>query len=298
MAETKNELALAVDNKFIDGLTKQLDLKAKAGFVFPPGYSVSKELTAAYLVLKEAKDRNQKPLLEVCTPASVASSLMDMATLGLSAQRKQGYFIAYGSKCIFQRSYFGNLALAHRCGMKEVHAEVIYKDDEFEYEIVDGIKKITKHKQNFLKLNPDDLIGAYAIVTLESGEKFTEIMNMEQIRKSWGQGATKGASPAHKNFPDQMAKKTVINRALKITVNSSPEGWLTETESYSNSDEVDESNIIEAEIEVEANKELLEMPIEEANVAELDEKEAKSNKSSKKDTKAENEQISLDDMGF
>ena len=51
-------------------------------------------------------------------------------------------------------------------------------------------------------------------------------MNMEQIRQAWKQGATKGESPAHKNFPDQMAIKTVIGRALKIKIGSSDDSEL------------------------------------------------------------------------
>ena len=49
---------------------------------------------------------------------------------------------------------------------------------------------------------------------------YTCIMTMEQIQKAWNQGATKGNSPAHKNFTDEMAKKSVINRCCKNFVNS------------------------------------------------------------------------------
>ena len=44
---------------------------------------------------------------------------------------------------------------------------------------------------------------------------------MEQIRNAWNMGAMKGGSPAHKNFPDQMAIKTVKSRAVKSFINSS-----------------------------------------------------------------------------
>jgi recombination protein RecT len=40
------------------------------------------------------------------------------------------------------------------------------------------------------------------------------------------QGATKGGSPAHKNFPDQMAIKTVISRACKTFISSSDDSAL------------------------------------------------------------------------
>jgi recombination protein RecT len=51
-------------------------------------------------------------------------------------------------------------------------------------------------------------------------------MTIQQIRQSWQQGATKGASPAHKNFPDEMSKKTVISRACKLFISSSDDSSL------------------------------------------------------------------------
>ena len=43
---------------------------------------------------------------------------------------------------------------------------------------------------------------------------------MEQIRAAWSMGAAKGNSPAHRNFPDQQAIKTVKSRAVKSFVNT------------------------------------------------------------------------------
>ena len=122
---------LVVNNSFINGLTHQLEEKCKYGMSFPADYNLANALTGAYLVLKETKDRNNKPILESCSQASIANSLMDMATLGLSVQKKQGYFIAYGGQCQFQRSYFGNITIARRYGLKEIRAEVIYEGEEF-----------------------------------------------------------------------------------------------------------------------------------------------------------------------
>jgi recombination protein RecT len=53
-------------------------------------------------------------------------------------------------------------------------------------------------------------------------------MTIDQIHKAWNQGATKGGSPAHRNFPAEMCKKTVIGRACKMIINSSDDAWLYE----------------------------------------------------------------------
>lgn len=113
----EQQAAVVINNQFIDGLTKQLEEKCKYGLSFPKDYNLSNALMGAYLVLKETKDRNNKPILESCSQISIANSLMNMATLGLSVQKKQGYFIAYSGQCQFQRSYFGNMTIARRYGI-------------------------------------------------------------------------------------------------------------------------------------------------------------------------------------
>lgn len=68
-AQTKEELVaqqvdFAINNSFIDGLSKQLDSKVQNGMVFPPDYNVSNALMGAYLTLKETTDKDGKPLLK------------------------------------------------------------------------------------------------------------------------------------------------------------------------------------------------------------------------------------------
>ena len=44
---------------------------------------------------------------------------------------------------------------------------------------------------------------------MEDGTKYSEVMTMEQVRDAWNQGATKGQSPAHKNFPAEKKKNGI-----------------------------------------------------------------------------------------
>ena len=62
--------------------------------------------------------------------------------------------------------------------------------------------------------------GAYAYVTNDKGETDVEIMTMAQIRKSWSESSSQ-QQLVHKEFPDQMARRTVIKRAAKMLINSS-----------------------------------------------------------------------------
>lgn len=252
------QVDFAINNSFIDGLSKQLDSKVKNGMTFPEDYNVSNALMGAYLTLKETVDKDGKPLLEACTQTSIANSLMDMATLGLSVQKKQGYFIAYKGQCQFQRSYFGNITIARRYGMKDVNAEIIYEGDEFTYSIEDGKKIFGGHKQDFMNIDTEKIKGTYAIVTMTDGTKYLEVMNINQIKQSWKQGyGFKETGGTHQKFADQMAKKTVINRAMKQIINTHGDAFVQEADEHT--EDIDKSNIVAEtvayEIETKANAE-------------------------------------------
>jgi len=206
--ETKDRVLVKIQEQIDNG-----DL------LIPDNFAWKNAVQSAWLHLLEVKDKNSKPALEVCTPSSVAIAFLDMIQQGLSVTKKQGYFVVYGNKLQFDPSYFGAITIAKRdANLKEPNAVAIYKKDVFEYEIdfTTGRKKITKHDQKLENINPNELVGAYAVLTFNDGTSNTEIMTMEQIRTSWGMGGSKGESPAHKKFPERMSGKTVINRALTI----------------------------------------------------------------------------------
>ena len=198
--------------------------------ILPKNYSVENHMKSAWLALQEVEDKEHHKALEICTKESIANSLLDMVLQGLSVSKKQGYFIVYGNKLIFQRSYFGTIALAKRAGgmVSEPVANVIYDGDDFLYEIDPKTAKvaIVKHSQKLENIDNSKIKGAYALVTLADGTTQVTIMSMQQIRAAWEQGTMKGNSPAHKNFAEEMAKKTVIGRACKAIINSSDDAWL------------------------------------------------------------------------
>lgn len=223
-------------------LEKVNKFTADGALILPRNYSVENNMKSAWLILQETLDRNNKPVLEVCTKASVANALFDMVLQGMSVSKNQGYFIAYGNKLEFQRSYFGTVALAKRVHggiVTEPVANVIYDGDEFIYTIdpSTGLVKIVKHDQKLENIDDSKIKAAYAIVTYADGKTQTTIMTIAQIKAAWNQGATKGQSPAHKNFPAEMCKKTVIGRACKLVINSSDDAWLYDGKS--DEDDVD-----------------------------------------------------------
>ena len=244
---TKNEVAeagkqnagLVVNNAFVDGLVVQLQEKEKYGLTFPKDYNYSNELMGAYLILKETTDANKKPVLESCSQVSIANTLMDMVTLGVSMQKKQCYPVAYGGKLQCQISVYGNTCIARRYGLKTIDAMCIYEGDTFTYHIENARIVIDEHKQDFLHINKDKIIGAYAIVTMDDGGQYVELMNMDMIKQAWKQGFgyKENGSGTHQKFTDQMAMKTVKNRALKYIIRTY--GTQAVSDAYDNFEETE-----------------------------------------------------------
>lgn len=224
----------------------------------PKDYSPENALKSAYIILSDPKNN----LLAKCTKESVATALLKMVTWGLSPLKSQCYFIPYGDKLECTPDYSGNIALAKRYGgLKTIKANAIFEGDEFEFEVgMDGRRRVTHHKQTLESID-SPVVGAYAVYELEDGTTDTEVMSIDMIRKAWGQGATKGNSPAHRNFADQMAQKTVINRACKLLIRSSSDAVLMGADSDT---ETEAPNRYTKEVEQEANQgDIIDIPTEE-----------------------------------
>ena len=129
----------------------------------------------------------------------------------------------------------GNIATAKRYNpdIIDIKARAITKGEEFEFEFQQETGKVVilKHKQTLESIGSKEILGAYSLIYYKDGSfEVGDIMNVEQIKQAWNQGAMKGGSPAHKNFPDEMSKRTVINRTCKRLINTSSDAILMEDE--------------------------------------------------------------------
>lgn len=164
----------------------------------------------------------QNPDLGNCTPGSFIGALLTAAQLGLEPNTPlgQAYLIPYyNSKnrtldCQFQLGYRGMIALAHRSGeLQNVEAHIVYENDEFEYEL--GLNPKLRHKPAMK--NRGEIAWVYAVYRLTSGGFGFEVMSVEDVNKhrdKFSKAAGKGFSPWATAW-DEMAKKTVIKKALK-----------------------------------------------------------------------------------
>ncbi|WP_404407677.1 recombinase RecT [Jeotgalibacillus malaysiensis] len=265
-----NELAMVKKDTVDVVALKVREFQEKGELNFPTGYSPENAMKSAWLMLQTIKDKTGKPALQGCSKDSIANSLLDMVVQGLNPSKKQGYFIVYGNQLTFQRSYFGTMAVTKRVtGAKSIDAAVIYEGDEVDYEMENSRIVNLKHKQKFGNINKDNVIGAYATITLPDGEVYNELMTIDELRKAWSKAQFWGKDQdiekkgsTHDEFKQEMAKKTVINRACKKFMNSSDDSSLL-IDHFNGSDERREEAELSEEINENANKETLDLEYEE-----------------------------------
>lgn len=194
--------------------------QAKGQITFPADYNVENAVKSAYLILLNTKDKNKQNALEVCEQRSIVTALTDMAIQGLSPAKKQCYFIARGKELTMMRSYFGSQAALRRLpGIKDVYANCIYKGDTIETGIEDGEEVLLKHETKF-ENRDNEIIGAYAVIEFDNGKKKYTFMTKKEIDACWNKSSST-SHDVHKSFPQEMSKRTVINRACKNYINSS-----------------------------------------------------------------------------
>ncbi|HFQ5616452.1 TPA: recombinase RecT [Streptococcus equi subsp. zooepidemicus] len=210
---------VTIQKDITDIVNSKISMLRNEGLVIAPNYAPANALKSAFFKILKTKDRNKRPALEACTKDSIANSLLEMVTQGLSPAKNQCYFIVYGNELQLQRSYFGTMAvLLQQKKIKSIKSEVIYEGDDFELEIVDGEKKFKKHDTHW-KNQDNPIEGAYCIIEDIDGNTKLTLMTKKEIDKAWSKTKTSGGT--QKEFPQEMAKKTVINRAAKFFINIS-----------------------------------------------------------------------------
>lgn len=226
----------------------------------PKNYNASNALNAAFLELQKVQDRNHRPALEVCTHDSIVKSLLDMTLQGLSPAKDQCYFIVYGNELQMQRSYFGTVAAVKRLdGVKKVRAEVVHEDDAFAIGANEDMELIVKQFIPKFENQDKPIIGAFAMIKTDEGTDFT-VMTKKEIDQSWAQTRQKN-NKVQQNFSQEMAKRTVLNRAAKMFINTSDDsdlltGAINDTASNEYDDE--RRDVTPVEDEKQSTDELLE----------------------------------------
>lgn len=200
----------------------RVDEMCKVGFTMPKDYNYVNAVKATMLKLQEVKDKNGKPALEVCTPASIQSALFSMVVKGLDVSKNQAYLVVYNDKLQLQESYFGKVLQVKRIFPDwEPRPNIVHADDTFKYTVnpETGRRELVEHTQSLENLDKP-IVGGYIYLPCADGGKDLYCMTYKQIVASWSKSRSGGATA--KQFPEKMAMKTLVNSGCNIIINSTP----------------------------------------------------------------------------
>lgn len=160
------------------------------------------------------------PKLAECSPQSFLAAMMTAAQLGVEPNTAlgQAYLLPYHNhgqmECQFQLGYKGLIDLAYRSGeVSVIQAHTVYENDVFEYEL--GMDPKLRHVP--AKADRGEAVAYYAMFKTKDGGYGFEVMSVDDVQRHaqrYSKSYGSGSSPWRSNF-DEMAKKTVLKRALK-----------------------------------------------------------------------------------
>ena len=205
-----------------DIVLSRVNEMSEAGFTLPADYNPTNAIKASMLVLQEIKDKNGKPALEVCTPASIQAALFKMLCYGENVANIQGYFVVYGNQLQYQESYFGKVLRVRRIFPEWTPVPMlIHEGDSFEYAIdpETGRKKVLKHEQKLENIDKP-IIGGYLYIPCADGGQDLYVMTAKEIATAHSKSRSGGA--VHKQFSTKMYSKTLVSSGCNYILNSTP----------------------------------------------------------------------------
>jgi recombination protein RecT len=206
------------------GLTKNLLERLQPSFaqVLPEHLTPERMVRLALLAMNR-----QTELLD-CTAESIAEAVMQISSWGLEIGRT-AHLIAFGNKATALADYKGKIELAIRSHtITSCRARVVYEHDEFQVEY--GLVERLIHRPAWRE-NRGKVIGVYAVVMLPNGEAKFELMSADDVEKIRQRSKSKDKGP-WKTDPEEMAKKTVVHRILKMIPQSPLLAATFEAEEY------------------------------------------------------------------
>ena len=215
-----NNQLVAMQKELTEKVGRRVAVMEQEGLALPKNYSWQNALKSAFFELDKVRG------IENCTQPSIANSLLNMITQGLSPAKTQCYFIAYGKELQMQRSYFGTVAALKRLeDVEKISAEVIHEGDVFEIGSNAEMETIVKKFEPKFENQDKPLIGAFAMIKKTDGTISFTIMTKKEIDQSWRQSRNK-TNMVQQNFGQEMAKRTVLYRAAKMFIITSDDSDL------------------------------------------------------------------------
>lgn len=160
----------------------------------------------------------KSPELRGCSPASVASGLMEIYKRGLEPGIN-AHLIPFKGEAKVIYGYQGLVELARRSGqVSTIWAEIVCEKDHFR--ILSGTDPKLEHEIDHKLDDRGPMLGAYAVAKLKDGNSQWAWMTKSQIDAIRKRAASsKKTSPWDTDY-EEMAKKTAVRRLSKLLPNS------------------------------------------------------------------------------
>lgn len=206
-----------------------------------------------FVAKKLNSDRDDERLFLEGSPASLASALCDMLTLGLSLDDKSCYLFRKSrtsSQYVLRRSYYGTEKVVRELYPDcSIFAAVVYEGEAFDLgTFVNGRPVEILHHPNLECINSQPIVASYAVILDADGKVIGYGLLGKQALDAvrFGNGRP---NPVWETYPEEMAKKSAINRACKALVFAIPSNFRTReiasafdrTDSINTSDDDDDT---------------------------------------------------------
>lgn len=236
-----------------------------------PTYDVnnSKRLALQFAnKLVNTYSKTKQPALQVCTKESIQQAFFEVLDKNIDLSKSQGALIVRGNQLCLNMEYFGNVKNAKESipNLVDIRGTIIYKGDEIQVSVNNGLYKIEGHKTNFSNMKDENIIGAYSIAIYrdENGKEYqgeVEIMNAQELKNSWLQSSQ--GTAVHSKFGHEMARKTVESRNAKHLLNKlSSSKFSFNTDDVEESEQINNENVIDVASVIETQEEkIVEKPI-------------------------------------
>jgi recombination protein RecT len=222
MADKPETTAVAKKTEAPKTLAQYLDQNKEMIMAVAP-----KHMTPEKMIGIAVNATRRTPALKECMPLSILGCIITAAQLGLEMDdvRGHGYMVPFNNKntgnkeAQFMIGYKGlvKLALNHP-DVHAVRAYTVFKADYFDYEL--GLRPTLSHKPYD---GADDKRGGathyYAVIDMKVGDPLFYVMTIHEVM-AHAKRFSKATSGPWKTDFDEMAKKTVIKKALKLAPES------------------------------------------------------------------------------
>lgn len=168
----------------------------------------------------------KNPALSKCSPQSILMSIMDIVGKGLDiGMDGQAYLVPFRGECTPMIGAQGKIELAYRSGqIVRIVVQVLYENDEFELDLANGTISHKMDREYLRALakgetERGEMLAGYARIWLkDSPDPILELMTVAEFNQIRDTAQRKGGgrlSPAYQEWPAEMFRRSVLNRALK-----------------------------------------------------------------------------------